>query len=53
MIVVYTAPNCPPCRLTKRALDWRGLAYPLFSVFKASFVLDQPLKSPMTQTCSA
>lgn len=27
MIVVYTAPNCPPCHLTKRALDRRGLAY--------------------------
>lgn len=27
MIVIYTAPNCQPCRLTKRTLDRRGIAY--------------------------
>ncbi len=27
MVILYTAPDCQPCRATKRALQQRGIAY--------------------------
>lgn len=32
MITVYTTPNCQPCRMTKRALDQRGIPYMAYDI---------------------